>query len=178
MPAEREFLDTTMPYLDAIHALARRLTDGQEAAEDLVQETYLRAFAGFAGRRGGSVRPWLVAICLNTARSSWRRARIRPSETLVDFTEPAWSVAGDARSPDDPAAEALDRVERQAISRALARLSQPQREAVVAVDLAGLTAQEAAEALGCPRGTILSRVHRSRRRLAELLEEEGVHRGA
>jgi RNA polymerase sigma-70 factor (ECF subfamily) len=68
-------------------------------------------------------------------------------------------------------------LERQALGRALAQLPEPQRIAIVLVDLAGLTAAEAAAVEGAPRGTILARVHRGRRRLAQLLEREGIHHG-
>jgi RNA polymerase sigma-70 factor (ECF subfamily) len=65
----------------------------------------------------------------------------------------------------------------QAVARCLALLPEPQRVCIVLMDVAGYTAREAAEALGCPRGTVLARVHRGRRRLAQLLTEAGVARG-
>jgi len=75
----RAFLDATLPYLDVVYQIARYAAgDGQEP-EDLVQETYLRAYAGFGSFRGGNTRAWLAAICLNAARSQARRRR-RPWE--------------------------------------------------------------------------------------------------
>src|SRR5258708_8557990 len=74
----RAFLDARLPYVDVVYQVARHAArDGQEP-EDLVQETYLRAFAAFGSFRGGNVRAWLAAICLNAARSQARRRRLRP----------------------------------------------------------------------------------------------------
>jgi hypothetical protein len=78
----RAFLDATLPYLDAVYQVARHAAvDGQDP-EDLVQETYLRAYASFGSYRGGSVRAWLAAICLNAARSQARHRRL-PGLTVV-----------------------------------------------------------------------------------------------
>jgi RNA polymerase sigma-70 factor (ECF subfamily) len=154
-----------MPHLDTVHNVALGLTRDPQRAEDLVQETYLRAFAAFSQYRGGSLRAWMVSICLNTGRSDLRRARRRPHEELVD--DPPERLESGA----DPAADAVRRL---TVAAALARLTDEQRVSVVLCDMAGLTAQEAADLLGCPRGTVLARVHRGRRRLAQLLDREGV----
>jgi RNA polymerase sigma-70 factor, ECF subfamily len=161
----QRFLDLTMPHLDTVHHVALGLTRDPQRAEDLVQETYLRAFAAFSQYRGGSLRAWMVSICLNTGRSDLRRARRRPDEDLSS------DAAERFESGADPA---IDAVRRLSVMAALARLSEEQRISVVLCDMAGLTAQEAADLLGCPRGTVLARVHRGRRRLAELLERKGV----
>lgn len=168
-----EFLDATIPHLDALYCLARRLAREPHQAEDLVQETYLRAFAAFGGKRDGSVRSWLVAICLNTFRSEGRRLRCRPREDLV-----AEDDVVDVRAGTDVAAEALAALARQAVGEALAQLPEPQRLSIVLMDLVGLSAQEAADVLDCPRGTVLARVHRGRRRLAQLVDREGMPRDA
>ena len=76
----RAFLEATLPYVDVVWQVARQAAgDGQEP-EDLVQETYLRAYAAFGSYRGESMRAWLAAICLNVARSEARRRRRRPWE--------------------------------------------------------------------------------------------------
>ena len=84
----RAFLEATLPYVDVVWQVARQAVgDGQEP-EDLVQETYLRAYAAFGSYRGESMRAWLAAICLNVARSEARRRRRRrwevPARTLLD----------------------------------------------------------------------------------------------
>jgi RNA polymerase sigma-70 factor (ECF subfamily) len=167
----KAFLDATLPHLDAIYRVARHAGRDHHAAEDLVQETYLRAFAAFGTHRGPSTRAWLVAICLNLARSEGRRRARRPVETAFSGTE---AVVSDtlAGVPE----KALANVDREVVARALARVPEEQRQAVVLMDLAGLTASEVAGALGCPRGTVLSRAHRGRRRLAQLLAKEGAPR--
>jgi RNA polymerase sigma-70 factor, ECF subfamily len=175
----RVFLEATLPHLDVVYQVARQAArDGQDP-EDLVQETYLRAYAGFGSYRGGNTRAWLAAICLNAARSQARRRRRRP-----------WEVPGSAllevlpRSRADGGAVAADVAEvviagldAETVSRCLARLPEPQRVCIVLMDVAGYTAREVAEVLGCPRGTVLARVHRGRRRLARLLAEAGVSHG-
>jgi RNA polymerase sigma-70 factor, ECF subfamily len=175
----RAFLDTTLPYLDVVYQVARHAaTDGQEP-EDLVQETYLRAYAAFGSYRGENTRAWLAAICLNAARSEARRRRRRPweqpAQTLLDAL-PAARAGGGEAAP-DVADVVIAGLDAQAVSRCLALLPEPQRLCIVLMDVAGYTARETAEALGCPRGTVLARVHRGRRRLAQLLTEAGVSNG-
>jgi RNA polymerase sigma-70 factor (ECF subfamily) len=175
----REFLDATIPYLDAVWQVARHAAGDGQDPEDLVQETYLRAYAGFGSYRGGNTRAWLAAICLNAARSQARRRRRRPWElagpTPLDVlprsrTDGAEGVA-------DVADVVIAGLDAAAVFRCLALLPEPQRLCIVLVDVAGYTAREAAEALGCPRGTVLARVHRGRRRLAQALAEAGVRYG-
>jgi RNA polymerase sigma-70 factor, ECF subfamily len=135
-----------------------------------VQETYLRAYAAFGSHRGLSTKAWLVTICLNLARSEGRRRARRPLETalppLHDVEAPGVSVSE----------EALANIDRGSVSRALSRLPEDQRLAIVLMDLAGHSASEVADVLGCPRNTVLSRVHRGHKRLALLLVEENVNR--
>lgn len=161
------FLDTTLPHLDVVHNVARRVARDRDHADDLVQETYLRAFATFAMHDGVHTRAWLVAICLNAGRSYGRRQRVRAGELLVAEV-PERDVA------DDVGDAAVAACERDAIERALATIPDEQRLAIVLMDVAGLTAREVADVVGCPRGTILARVHRGRRKLAALLERDGT----
>jgi RNA polymerase sigma-70 factor (ECF subfamily) len=162
------FLELTMPHIDAIWNIATRTMRDRGRAEDLVQDTYLRAFAAFDGYRGGDSRSWLVSICLNAARSQARAARARPTEDLSNDLVDYAAVAPDASGA------ALQSLDREALQLALDQLPEPQRICIILVDLGGLTAQHAADTLGCPRGTVLARVHRGRRRLAALLAEAGV----
>ena len=175
----RAFLDATIPYLDVVWQVARQAAGEGQDPEDLVQETYLRAYAGFGSYRGGSTRAWLAAICLNVARSQARRRRRRPWEVpgpaLPDV--PPWSRADGGQGTADVADVVIAGLAAEEVARCLALLPEPQRECIMLVDVAGYTAREAAEALGCPRGTVLARVHRGRRRLAQLLAEAGVSHG-
>ena len=101
---DQPFLDATMAHLDVVWSIARRMSADPAEAEDLVQETYARAWRGFADQGRGDVRSWLVAICLNTARSELRHTRRRPV-TLVggselDEHEASEDVCGDALASD------------------------------------------------------------------------------
>jgi RNA polymerase sigma-70 factor (ECF subfamily) len=175
----RVFLDATLPYLDVVWQVARHAAGEGQDPEDLVQETYLRAYAAFGSYRGGNTRAWLAAICLNVARSQARRRRRRPWEVpgpaLLDVLPRSRADGGESAA--DVADVVIAGLDAEAVSRCLALLPEPQRVCIVLVDVAGYTAKEAAEALGCPRGTVLARVHRGRRKLARLLAEAGVAHG-
>jgi RNA polymerase sigma-70 factor (ECF subfamily) len=170
----RAFLDATLPHLDVVWQVARHAAAEGQEPEDLVQETYLRAYAAFGSYRGGNMRAWLGAICLNVARSEARRRRRRPWEAraLPDAQVPAFPGGGEAAP--DVADVVIAGLDAQAVNRCLAMLPEPQRVCIVLMDVAGYTARETADALGCPRGTVLARVHRGRRKLALLLAEAGV----
>ena len=175
----RAFLEATLPHMDAVYQVARQAAGDGQDPEDLVQETYLRAYAGFGSYRGGNARAWLAAICLNAARSQARRRRRRPREVtgsgLLDVLPLSRADGGEGSA--DVADVVIAGLDAEEVSRCLGRLPEPQRVCIVLMDVAGYTAKEAAETLGCPRGTVLARVHRGRRRLAQLLAGEGVAHG-
>ncbi|HEY3261946.1 MAG TPA: sigma-70 family RNA polymerase sigma factor, partial [Pseudonocardiaceae bacterium] len=154
-----------------VYNLARRLARSCSQAEDLVQETYLRALHGWRRRPPEDVRAWLATICLNIARAGWRRTAARPAEVLDP--DPGTMVA----SAQDTAAEAISGAVREQVHRALWQLPAAQREAITLMDLCGFTAAEVAAMTGTPRGTILARVHRGHKRLAALLQQQGVAPG-
>jgi RNA polymerase sigma-70 factor (ECF subfamily) len=175
----RAFLDVTLPHLDAVWHVARQAAGEGQEPEDLVQETYMRAYAAFGSYRGGNARAWLAAICLNVARSQARRRRRRPFEVPGPAAPDVlpWSRLNGGEDAADVAEVVLADLDIEEVSRCLALLPEPQRVCIVLMDVAGYTAREAAETLGCPRGTVLARVHRGRRRLAQLLAEAGVTYG-
>lgn len=160
---DEEFLRATMGAVDLVYTLARRMVERPEDAQDLVQETYLAALRAWREhRRPRKVEPWLVTICLNLGRSRFRAASRRPSEIpleRIDRADPA----------PDPEERALAAVRRDDLIAAMWRLPEEQRIALTLVDLGGFTTAEAARAMGTPRGTVLSRVHRGRRALAARL---------
>ena len=166
----RPFLDETLPLLDLLYRITRNAGQDHHRAEDIVQETYLRAYAAFDQRRSDNTRAWMVSICLNLIRSEGRRRLRRVTE--APFFEAADVEAVGVGVPE----QALARLDREAISRALTHLPRDQRLAIVLMDLAGLTAAETAEVLGCPRNTVLSWVHRGRKRLAAQLVEQDLTR--
>lgn len=157
-----EFLAATLPALDLVYNLARRITLRRDEVEDLVQETYLRAFeAWMKRRRPRKVEPWMATICLNAGRSRLRRAWNREVPTDPEPLQP------DPASVED---EVMREIRRSVVHDAMSRLPAEQRVAIALMDLAGFTASEAARITGAPRGTVLARVHRGRKKLAELLE--------
>ena len=172
----RAFLDATLPHLDVVYQVARHAAGPGQEPEDLVQETYLRAYAAFSSYRGQSMRAWLAAICLNAARSEVRRRRRRPWEVTARTPLDALPAARRDDTP-DVAEVVIAGLEAQEVSRCLARLPDQQRLCIVLMDVAGYTAREVSEVLGCPRGTVLARVHRGRRKLGQLLAEAGVSHG-
>lgn len=158
-----DFLAATLPALDLVYNLARRSAKDRFLVEDIIQETYLRAYEAWAGgRRPRNVEPWLATICLNVGRSLWRRAATR-REVLKG--EPA-----EAGSDTDVEEEAIRGIRRELIHAALWMLPEEQRLTITLMDLNGFPASEVAKIMGVPRGTVLSRAHRGRKKLAALLE--------
>ena len=160
---DQEFAQEILPYRSLLYRVALRATRSRADADDVVQETYLLALQGWRRSRPEKVRPWLVAICFNVLRSRHRRQRGRAEELQPDPGEALPSRL-------DTAEEALARLAGSAVRAALRQLPPAQREAIVLMDLCGLSAAAAGGLVGAPRGTVLVRVHRGRRRLAELLQ--------
>jgi RNA polymerase sigma-70 factor (ECF subfamily) len=159
-----EFLRATMGSMDLVYNLSCRLTRDRQDAEDLVQETFLHAFRAWVDRRRPKkVEPWIATICLNLARSGYRSRARRPAEVPLED----WMIEG--RPSADTASLAVAEIEREDLYRAMRELPEEQRIAITLVDLSGLSTFEAAEVMGTPRGTVLSRLHRGRRALARLL---------
>ena len=157
------FLDQTLGAMDLVFNIARRLVPRPEDAEDLVQETYLHALRAWKeGRRPDKVEPWLATICLNLGRSAHRQRLRRPVEVDIDAID---LVSGS----DGPEATVLAELDRRAVHDSLGSLPEEQRIAIALVDLAGLSTREAAQVMGTPNGTLLSRLHRGRRSLAFLV---------
>ncbi len=161
-----EFLAATLPCLDLVYNLARRSMPDKDLVDDLVQETYVRAFEAWTKkRRPRRVEPWLATVCLNAGRSYWRRASTRRevSASEVDLgTTPQ----------DDVEDRAIASARAELVHRALWQLSDEQRIAITLMDLNGFSARQVARMTESPRGTVLSRVHRGRKRLAQILSKE------
>ena len=161
-----EFLAATLPCLDLIYNLARRTMPDRDLVEDLVQETYVRAFEAWCARRKPRrVEPWLATICLNAGRSYWRRASTRWEVAAEEV-----DLGGTPRA--DVEDRAIDRVRARLVHDALWELSDEQRIAITLMDLIGFSASQVARMTGAPRGTVLSRVHRGRKKLARTLGKE------
>jgi len=160
-----DFLEATLRHADLVHALARRLAPHPQDAADLVQETYLRAYAGWQRRRPDDTGAWLATICLNVGRDE-RRRHARRTAALV--YGPVLDLAASA----DTAETALARIDSARIAALLWTLPEAQRIAITLMDLCGFTAAQVARITGAPRGTVLARVHRGRKALARSLSDD------
>jgi RNA polymerase sigma-70 factor (ECF subfamily) len=157
-----------LPYARQLHAAALRLTGNAADAEDLVQETYAKAFAGFGTfEPGTNLRAWLYTIEANAFYGSCRARRRRPREFPLDVVEPS---APDRTAVVSSAEEAaLARMPDPALKRALRELPQRLAATVYLADAEGYTYAEIAATTGVPLGTVMSRLHRGRRRLRAML---------
>lgn len=158
-----------LPEVEVLLRVALAMTPQPCDAEDLVQETLLRAWRSIDRFDGRHPRAWLLTIMRNAEVNRHRKRRPH----LLDDPDvlPADARQESVPSPENLlASQALD----GALETALAALPQPFQEAVLLVDVAGLTYAEAAAALGVPQGTVMSRLHRSRKRLRSTLAQLGI----
>ena len=160
-----DFLRATLRHADLLHTLALRLAPHPADAADIVQETYLRAYAAWRRRRPDDIGAWLATICLNAGRDELRRHARRGAAL---YQGPVPDLPGHA----DTAEEALERLGTSRVKAALWALPEGQRIAITLMDLCGFTAAQAAAITGAPRGTILARVHRGRKALALGLHDD------
>ena len=177
------FAEEALPHLDAVYRFALRLSGSPDEAEDLVQETFLRAFRSWDQyTRGTKAKSWLFTICRNVfLRRRERQKRhdeivaetVAPSDGSSSPVNPMWaSVAGV-----DPEGRFFDSIVDEQILDAIDELPEEYRTAVVLSDLEGLPYAEIAETMGVPVGTVKSRLFRGRRRLQEVLYEYAVEMG-
>lgn len=160
------FARQVLPEIEVLLRVAHTLTRNGADAEDLTQDTLLRAYRAIQGFDGRHPRAWLLTIMRNTHVNRNRRQRPEllddPEKTLP--TVPATGAAGET-----PEELIIGRTFDAAVEEALASLSDDFRRTIELVDLHGLAYREAAEALGVPVGTVMSRVHRGRNRLRDRL---------
>lgn len=153
--------------------LAYRTLRNREDAADATQEAFLSAYRAVRSFHGTSFRAWLLRIVLNACYDARRRSGRRPTSSMDALAEEVGELPwADERSP-EPEAAALSRETRTIIERALGALPEDQRLVIVLVDLQGLAYEEAAEALGCPIGTVRSRLARGRAQVRDDLLASG-----
>ena len=170
-----------MQYLDQLYSGALRMTRNPEDAEDLVQEAYARAYSSFHQYKPGTnLRAWLFRILTNTYINIYRKRQRRPQEADGDGLED-WQMA---RAADHTATglrsaetEALDYLPDSDVKEALAEISEDFRIPVYLADVEGFAYKEIADILDVPIGTVMSRLHRGRRSLRELLTDYAAERG-
>lgn len=170
-----------LPHLDALYSAALKMTRSPAEAEDLVQETYLKAFASFHQfTEGTNLRAWLYRILTNTFINSYRKKQREPLQTNTEDVED-WQMARagghTAAGLRSAEAEALDRLPDSDVKAALAAMPADFRMAVYYADVEGFAYKEIAEIMGTPVGTVMSRLHRGRKLLRELLADYAAERG-
>ncbi|HEX7094734.1 MAG TPA: sigma-70 family RNA polymerase sigma factor [Acidimicrobiales bacterium] len=177
MADQATFAEQAMPYMDSLYNAALRLTRNASDAEDLVQETYLRAYRGFGGFEDGTnLRAWLYRILTNTFINNYRAKKRRPDETELDEVEDLYlyrklgglEAATVGRSAED---ELMDWFTDAEVKEAVEALPEQFRLAVLLADVEGFSYKEIAEILDVPIGTVMSRLHRGRKALQRRLYE-------
>jgi RNA polymerase sigma-70 factor (ECF subfamily) len=167
-------------FLDAMYSAALRMTKNPESAEDLVQETYAKAFSSFHQfTEGTNLRAWLYRILTTTFINMYRKEQRQP--LIADGELEEWQIAEAATHTSDKGksaeVEALEKLPDSEIRNALQELPEEFRLAIYFVDVEGFSYKEVADILNIPAGTVMSRLHRGRKLLRESLADYARERG-
>jgi RNA polymerase sigma-70 factor, ECF subfamily len=181
-PALRaRFERDVMPLLSSLYSSALRMTRNPADAEDLVQDTVLRAYRGFAGfQEGTNLKAWLYRILTNSFINTYRKRQRQPTTVEGPDDLDEWYLFDrlGARNVEPSAeSEVLEQLPDEAVQRALEALPEGFRMAVLLADVQGFSYKEIAEMLDIPIGTVMSRLHRGRKALEKALWDTAVERG-
>ena len=183
MADQAKFAELAMPYMDALYSGALRMTRNPSDAEDLVQETYLRAYRGFGGfQEGTNLKAWLYKILTNTYINIYRAKKRRPEQETLDDVEDFYlyrRIGGlEAVDADrSPEAEVLDSIPETAVTEAVEALPEQFRMAVLLADVEGFSYNDIAEITNVKKGTVMSRMFRGRRLLQKALVDQARSAG-
>ncbi len=176
------FEEQALPFMDQLYGAALRMTRNPADAADLVQETFVKAFAAFAQyQQGTNLKAWLYRILTNTFINIYRKKQRDPYQGTIDDLED-WQIGGaesltQGRATRSAEAEAIDHLPDSAVKDALQAIPEDFRLAVYFADVEGFSYQEIADIMKTPVGTVMSRLHRGRRMLRTLLADYAVERG-
>lgn len=178
---ERRFKVEALPYLDQLYGAAMKMTRKPQDAQDLVQETFTKAFASFATFTAGTnLKAWLYRIMTNAYINTYRKRQREPFLGAVEELED-WQMGGaestTAMSSRSAEAEAIDRTPATVVTDALNDLPEDFRMVVYLADVEGFSYQEIADIIERPIGTVMSRLHRGRARLRQALGEYAREQG-
>jgi RNA polymerase sigma-70 factor, ECF subfamily len=183
MADQATFAEQAMPFMDGLYSAGLRMTRNPSDAEDLVQETYLKAYRAFhTFQEGTNLKAWLYRILTNTYINQYRAKKRRPDETDLEEVEDLYLYrrlgglegATVGRSAEE---ELLEHLTSEEVKEAIESLPEQFRMAVLLADVEGFAYKEIAEILDIPIGTVMSRLHRGRKAMQKQLYEYGQRHG-
>ena len=183
MADQQRFAEQAMEHMSSLYTAALRMTRNPADAEDLVQETYLKAYRAFGSfNEGTNLKAWLYKILTNTFINSYRSRKRRPEQTELDEGEDLYlyrrlgglEAVAAGRSAEE---ELFEHITDSDVKEALESLPDAFRMAVLLADVEGFSYKEIAEILDVPIGTVMSRLHRGRKALQKALHSFGMERG-
>lgn len=169
------FEELAMPYVDQLYSVALKMTYNQQDAQDLVQETYMKAYKSFNQfEQGTNIKAWLYRILTNTFINSYRKKQKSPKQVDSDeITD--WQINNTDQSQNfglrSAEVEVLESMSDETVKKALQDLPKDYQVVIYFADIEGYSYKEIAEILGIPAGTVMSRLHRARTKLRKNLSE-------